>query len=155
MKFLSRLSWFQGTPVNRRTPDAVFLMSMLTLLGIGQAVTGVRPGSLQEFIPPLALMSWTFSLIIFGAATVIGMALPPMESIIGMYLEMVGRAVIAVTSTVYVAGLLIGVGLNGLFPAGIVTGIILACVVRATQLYLYLRRLRVAVDAALASQGDE
>jgi hypothetical protein len=97
------------------------------------------------------VIAWTASLIIFGTVSLIGILIPPSENITGMYLEMVGRAVIAGTSTVYVVGLLASAGLYGLFPAGIVTGITLACGVRAIQLSIYLHDLRRQIDVALAA----
>jgi hypothetical protein len=151
MKLLRRFAWFRGKPASRRTPDAIFLMSMLPLLGIQQSITGVRPGSIEELMSQPAVIAWTASLIIFGTVSLIGILIPPSENITGMYLEMVGRAVIAGTSTVYVVGLLASAGLYGLFPAGIVTGITLACGVRAIQLSIYLHDLRRQIDVALAA----
>lgn len=89
-----------GPPPARKHPDTVFLLSLCLLAGLGQLLTGDRPSTVTEAVPPWVGTMWG-AFLTLGAIICVVAAFWRGTMRDGLMVELLGRLVFAPPALAY------------------------------------------------------
>ncbi|WP_280465231.1 hypothetical protein [Nocardia brasiliensis] len=125
---------------HRREPFELDFLSFLVIVGIGQLITGVRPGSIAALLPPAINLLWLWMMTVGSAVALLGIVVK--NPVNGVYAESWGLLTSGMALLVYGAAQATFGGASAVLAAAMTIGLVTAWVFRLAELRLVIKELR-------------